>query len=350
MNQRDTVRLPEPVAPVQETTVRKTVALSADGDVANELLRDLRIASSVLCRSVMAPPWGFGIANRDVGSFHMVVDGGGWLEVDGLEGPIALRPGDLAVLPHGSAHWVKDAPATKAPALTSILARHEVIDGELRFGGDHGPPTEIVCGVFALEGGPRTPWMSRLPPVVLSAARRAPDDWRAAVVEALRNEARSPTTGGAAIVNRLLETLLADALRTELSGSEGEVMAPADALTDHRIGSVLARLHEIPEADWRIESLAKLAAMSRSAFSDRFRSIVGQPPMRYLTALRLSRAARLLRSGDMTVAEIARKVGYASAESLSRAFKARFRDPPGTFRRRARTSVGMDPHRDALHG
>jgi AraC-like DNA-binding protein len=313
--------------------VRKTVARSADGDVANELLRDLRIDSSVLCRSVMAAPWGFGIASRDVGSFHMVIEGGGWLEVDGLEEPIVLRAGDVAVLPRGSAHWVKDAPATRAPALTSILTRHQVVDGELRFGGDDGPLTEIVCGVFSLEAGPQTTWMDRLPLVVLAAARRD-RDWRAGVVQALRDEARSPTKGGAAIVNRLLETLLADTLRGELKGSDGDLTAPGKALTDRRIGSVLTSLHERPEALWTVEGLAKLAAMSRSAFSERFRSVVGEPPMRYVTSLRLSRAARLLRTSDMTVAEIARKVGYASEESLSRAFKARFHDPPRAFRSR----------------
>jgi hypothetical protein len=124
--------------------VRKTVARFADGDVANELLRDFRFDSSVLCRSVMAAPWGFGVAGRDAGSFHMVLEGQGWLEVEGGTEPVHLRAGDLAVLPTGSAHWVKDSPATTAPSLTSILARHGVVDGELRFGGDGGPLTEIV--------------------------------------------------------------------------------------------------------------------------------------------------------------------------------------------------------------
>jgi AraC-like DNA-binding protein len=316
--------------------MRKTVARFADGDVANELLRDFRVDSSVLCRSVMAAPWGFGVVERDAGSFHMVLEGHGWLEVEGVAEPVRVQAGDLVVLPAGSAHWVKDSPATTAPSLSSILARHDVVDGELRFGGDDGPLTEIVCGVFALDGARSAPWIGRLPPVVLSPAGTARSDWRSAAAAALRQEARRPTPGGAAVVNRLLESLLADALRTQLAAFAGGATPPAGAVADERIGRVLARLHQRPEAPWTVAELARVAAMSRSAFSERFRSLVGVAPIRYLSGLRLARAAHLLRSTDTTVAEVARRVGYGSEEALSRAFKARFGGAPSAYRRQAR--------------
>lgn len=318
--------------------MRKTVARFADGDIANELLRDFRVESSVLCRSVMAAPWGFGVAGREVGSFHMVLDGEGWLEVEGATEPIRVRAGDLVVLPKGHAHWVKDSPSTAAPSLTSILAQNDVIDGELHFGGDDGPLTEIVCGVLTLEGAVAAPWVERLPSVVLSKSQPGKTDWRGAIAVGLRDEARAPTKGGAVVVNRLLESLLADVLRTELARLETDASPPGEALADRRIGSVLSRLHESPESAWTVERLANVAVMSRSAFSERFRSLVGEAPMRYLTGLRLARAARLLRSTDATVAEIASSVGYASEEALSRAFKGRFGDAPSVFRRRGGSS------------
>jgi AraC family transcriptional regulator, alkane utilization regulator len=319
--------------------MRKTVARFADGDVANELLRDFRIDSSVLCRSVMAPPWGFGVAGREAASFHVVLEGEGWLEVEGIADPIHLRAGDLAALPMGAAHWVKDSPATTAPSLTSILARHGVVDGELRFGGDDGPLTEIVCGVFALEGARSAPWIERLPRVVVSPGAARGGDWRSAAAAALRQEARQPSRGGAAVVNRLLESLLADALRVELAAFASDAVAPGQAVADRRIGRVLASLHERPEEPWTVDDLARVATMSRSAFSERFRSLVGEAPMRYLSGLRLARAAQLLRSTDTTVAEIARRVGYGSEEALSRAFKLRFGGAPSVFRRRTRERV-----------
>ena len=316
-------------------SVRKTVAGYAGEEPAERLVRDLRIGSSVLCRSVMAPPWGFGIAGRDVGSFHMLLEGRGWLEVEGATDPIGLGAGDVVVLPTGRAHWMRDSPGSTAPPLTSILATHDVTDGELRFGGDDdGPVTEVVCGVFSLETGLRAPWIGMLPPVVVSEAAPGDEGWRPAVIRALREEARRPTDGGSMVVNRLLESLIADALRAPLARSLGDVDAPEQGIADARIGRALARLHEHPEQPWTVNSLAEVAVMSRSAFSERFRARVGRAPIRYLTELRLTRAARLLHSTDATVADVARSVGYGSEETLSRAFKARFGEAPSAFRAR----------------
>jgi AraC-like DNA-binding protein len=102
---------------------------------------------------------------------------------------------------------------------------------------------------------------------------------------------------------------------------------------------VLARLNESPERPWTVEGLAREAAMSRSAFSDRFRAVVGEAPIRYVTRIRLERSAAMLTRTDATIAEIARSVGYGSEESLSRAFKARFGIGPSAFRQAARAPV-----------
>jgi AraC-like DNA-binding protein len=263
----------------------------------------------------------------------MVIDGRGTLEVDGARDPVPLRTGDLVVLPKGDAHWVRDSPSTRAPWLTTILDSHDVVDGELRFGGDDGPTTEIVCGVFSLEG-PAPGWLGRLPRVVVSRSDDRTSGWRSGIVTALRDEARSPTRGGAAVVNRLLESLLADALRKDLPEST-DLRVSARALRDERIGSVLARIHDALEEDWTVERMAKVASMSRSAFADRFRSLVGVAPMRYVTELRLARAATLLRSTDMTVAQVAGRVGYGSEASLARAFRPRFEVTPAAFRAHA---------------
>ena len=141
------------------------------------------------------------------------------------------------------------------------------------------------------------------------------------------------------MVNRLLESLLADALRTPIGEFATNAALPTHAVADRRIGRVLARFHEDVAASWTLQDLAEAAAMSRSAFSDRFRSMVGESPMRYLAGLRLDRSARLLRSTDATVAEIARRVGYGSQEALSRAFKTRFGASPSAYRAQARPAT-----------
>jgi AraC-like DNA-binding protein len=258
-------------------------------------------------------------------------EGHGWLEVDGVRDPIRLRPGDLVVLPNGNGHRVKDSRRSSAPPLTSILAGHELVEGELHFGGAHGPPAEVVCGVFITEGA-RPPWFEQLGPVVLSGASSGRMEWRAALAGALRDEARAPTAGGAAVVNRWLESILGDALRAELLEPSSGVPSRALAMSDDRVGRVLARVHEQPASRWTLARLASVATMSRSGFAARFRALVGEPPGRYVTRIRLERADRLLRTTDATLAEIARRVGYASEDALSRAFKRHHGVAPSTVR------------------
>jgi AraC-like DNA-binding protein len=315
----------------------KQVARFGDGDLPGLLLRDFRIESSVLCRSVMAAPWGFSVAAREAGSFHLLLSGQGWLEVEGSgpADPIHLRAGDVVVLPKGNGHRVKDSRRSAAPALTAILAEREVVNGELRFGGNGAPDAEIVCGTFTVESG-RAPWFERLPPVVVSASSQADGDWRQAITRALRDEARTPTAGGAGVVNRWLESILGHAIRIGMSAAADGAGSGADAaaLTDGRIGRAIARVQERPEAAWTLASLAAVATMSRSAFADRFRSVMGEPPVAYVRRLRLQRAERLLRTSDATLADIASRVGYAAPESLSRAFKARYGVAPSAIRRR----------------
>jgi AraC family transcriptional regulator, alkane utilization regulator len=326
-----------------EVSVRKTVAAYEDRGPADQVVRDFRVGSTVLCRSVMAPPWGFGIAGRESGTFHMVIEGQGWLEVEDAPGPIAMRAGDVAILPTGKPHWMRDSLGSTAPPLTSILAIHDVVDGELRFGGDDGPRTEVVCGLFSFEDDRRPGWIERLPSVVVSEAKADEGRWRPGVIEALREEARRPTDGGSFVVDRLIESLIAGAIRAELTGSRGDGSAPTTALGDDRIGPALARLHDDPAHPWNVRMLADAAMMSRSAFAERFRILVGQPPMRYLTELRLTRASRLLRSTDATLSEVARSVGYGSEDALSRAFKNRFGEAPSAFRARRRAEGGEAP-------
>ena len=304
----------------------KQVASFTDGGVSPQLLRDFRIASSVLCRSLMAPPWGFSVDPRDVGSFHLMMAGDGWLEADGVAERVHLRPGDVVVLPRGTGHRVTDSPRSPAPRLMAILEERPVVDGELRLGADAAPSGELVCGTFTFEGG-RPAWFERLPPVVASAREPANGHWRYALTLALRDEARSPTPGGAGVVNRWLESILGDAIRGGLVDSDQMTLA------DERIGRVLAAVQNRPAERWTLPSLADAAAMSRSAFAERFRAVVGEPPGAYVTRVRLDRARHLLRATDATVADVAARVGYGSEESLSRAFKVRFGVAPSVMRR-----------------
>src|SRR5437762_4723455 len=90
-------------------------------DPVTELLRVVRVRSTVYCRSLMRAPWGFGVEAHGNPAFHLVTRGRCWLEVGEENEQVALARGDLVVLPTGRRHVLRDDPATPAPELDEIL-------------------------------------------------------------------------------------------------------------------------------------------------------------------------------------------------------------------------------------
>src|ERR1700736_1983698 len=123
------------------------------GDEISEVLRAIRIRSTVYCRSTMGAPWGFGVEAHGNPAFHLLTAGRCWLEVDGERDQRQLTAGDLVVLPTGSRHWLRDDPGTPTLELEEILACTPLDEHRrLRHGGA-GVCSALLCRGFALEGG-----------------------------------------------------------------------------------------------------------------------------------------------------------------------------------------------------
>jgi transcriptional regulator GlxA family with amidase domain len=104
------------------------------------------------------------------------------------------------------------------------------------------------------------------------------------------------------------------------------------AVRDQRIGPALALLHGQLEQPWTITSLARRVAMSRSAFANSFTKLVGEPPIRYLTRVRIHAAATRLRSKDEGLKAVAAATGYESVAAFTRAFRREVGITPGGYR------------------
>jgi hypothetical protein len=140
--------------------VTERLASSLESDAIDALLRDLRVSSTVYCRSTMSAPWGFGVHARGLAAFHVVVSGDCWLQVDADGKPRPLGTGDLVILPRGNEHWLRDDPRSPTIWLEDLLAKDPVDAGlKLRSGGG-GAHTDLLCGAFALEGSGQHPLCS----------------------------------------------------------------------------------------------------------------------------------------------------------------------------------------------
>jgi AraC-like DNA-binding protein len=303
--------------------MRRVSELEHD-DAISEVLRAGRVRSTVWCISDLAAPWSFGVARRDEASFHLVLSGGGLLDVEGVGAGVQVVAGELIVLAHGHGHTLRDAPSTPVRALAELLAETPLVDGRL-VRGSGTKRTRILCGGFVLEGRSANPLLALLPPVLHVRAA----DWLDGTIDLLRRELPTFAPGADAVVTRLTDVVLTQAVRHFLVADRDQ----AEALRDPFAAAAVRLLHERPEHPWTVSELAGRVALSRSALSQRFRAATGESPRRYLMRLRMTRAAEELRIGDAPVYEVARRCGYDSEVSFSKAFSRALGVSPGRYRR-----------------
>jgi AraC-like DNA-binding protein len=249
--------------------------------------------------------------------------------------------GDVIVVPYGDDHMMEsETPAECVPIATLMDAPPWQRLPHIRHGGE-GPTTEIVCGYLVCDDPLFDPAMRVFPPVfVVRLPEGAASGWvQASVVYAI--EQTDPGRDGSGPGDtRLAELVLIEVLRLNLASAPAADHGLLAALHDPVVAPTLARLHAQPDRRWTVAALAREAAVSRSLLDERFRQLLGRPPIRYLTEWRIHLAEELLATTDLTVAAVGRRVGYDSEEAFSRAFKRARELPPSHWRAdRRRTRI-----------
>ena len=307
-------------------------------DAVTEVLRAVKVHSTVYCLSELHAPWGLRIGRDAAAKFHLVLEGRCWLQLDETP-PIAISSGELVVLPRGNGHTVRDQPTSTARDLNDLL-RDEPADEDARLvHGGSGPLTRLLCGGFAL-GDTLTQALHTLLPTVLHLDARATGvtAWLEPIFGLLEQEAHSSTPGVKAIFEKIADVFLTQALRSYLVGAEETGVLALETLLDPPIARAVELIQSEPDREWTVTDLAREIGMSRTLFTRRFRDVLGEPPMRYVAKARLGRAAGYLATTNSSVYKIALLVGYDSDASLSKAFKREFGLTPGQYRERAATT------------
>jgi AraC-like DNA-binding protein len=149
----------------------------------------------------------------------------------------------------------------------------------------------------------------------------------------MAGEAESERPGSRVMLARMAELMFIDVLRRCVDSEGIRDTGWLAAVRDRQVGRALGLMHARPDEKWTVARLGKESGVSRSALGDRFRTLIGEPPMQYLTCLRMQRAMQLLREPGQSIAEIAPRVGYDSAVAFHRAFKRTVGQTPAEWRR-----------------
>lgn len=248
------------------------------------------------------------------------------LAVDGHEA-ITLCAGDFVLLPSALSFTISDSqsPSPRAAAMDSAT---RLLPGEIRHGVQDGPPdARWLVGYCVFESPDAALLVSLIPQLIHVRG----DERLATLVKLVGDESREQRPARDVILSRLLEVLLIEALRSA-AGTEASP-GLVRGLADERLSVAIRRMHESPTQPWTVVQLAKEAALSRSAFFERFHRTVGVAPMEYLLGWRMALAKNLLRKKDAGVAQVAQQVGYGSASAFSVAFTRYVGIPPIAFAR-----------------
>lgn len=271
--------------------------------------------------------WGVRYAAFGQPSFCAVLEGSCRLAVRG-HAAITLSAGDFVLLP-ATPGFTMSSGGPITPTMLDPRASLQTTD-EVRHGTRGGrPDVRILGGYFEYDSPDAALLVALLPGLV--HVREVPR--LAVLVGLVADEAVARRSGRALVLTRLVEILLIEALRT-ISGDE---TAPGlvRGLNDPRLGVSIRALHADLARDWTVSEMAKVAGMSRSAFFERFTMTVGLAPMSYLLGWRMAVARDLLRRETHGIAEVAERVGYASASTFSTAFRRHVGQAPGRFGRAA---------------
>lgn len=283
-------------------------------DALTFLLRNVEVRGHIFFNGEFCGSYAVDTSGSGRPHFHVVAKGECWLQREGEVWPRPLRAGDLVFFPRDAKHQLIPTPSDRDA-----------------FAGDGY--VSLICGHYDLCSRRINPVFDALPDaVVLHAEDRPEDGWLDTLLRFMRYEALSDSQGAALVIDQLADVLLVYILRAVIADqqvSNGVLRAFADPAITRALSAML----EHPEKAWSVSSLAEVAAMSRTAFAQRFHQLLDATPLAYLSHYRMDVAKTLLRQGELSMDQVAEQVGYASTPAFAKAFKKLTGTSPGRLRR-----------------
>jgi len=301
-------------------------------DALSVLLQNVHLFETKYYRLNVTGNWSYSLTRQDTILFYLVMSGGFCIDVG--NGPRETRAGDMIMIPSAHQHmsYALNYHSDEAQPLDELLTICK--DHTLDLNGDGDSEASLILIECKYDKAMIRPLLSVLPSILPEVNDE--DDGRFEVIDVeirlLTLEAEHERMGKTAVINHWASIMMIECLRVYIESLPEATENWLKAMKDPFLTKALVAMHEMPSENWTINKLAEVAGMSRSSFAQRFKEVVGIPPLTYLMDYRLRLAARYLRLQQNSISRISGLVGYASASTFSQAFKRVYGISPKAYR------------------
>jgi AraC-like DNA-binding protein len=289
-------------------------------DLLSDILFSAGWKNDLLSKGQIFQSFGFHFPCERSGGFHVVTQGSCYARIG--KQIIPLQKGDLLFITRGIHHELLSDPKAKVVTIERFL--HEKNNQKI----DQNPVTTFVSVRYEVPDGPVHPLLLELPDYILIPYESIQKHHSLEDFIQILSKELELNLGTDLIVQRLTYIMLYYMIRIWLQQEENSPVGWIKAFHDKTVLYALEKLHNAFSKEWTIESLAKETGVSRANLANKFRDVLGIPPMEYLAKLRMEKAKQLFQKGNMGLEEIAQNVGYASAFSFSKAYKRIYGNSP----------------------
>lgn len=301
-------------------------------DALSVLLQNVHLFETKYYRLNVTGNWSYSLTRQDTILFYLVMSGGFCIDVG--NGPRETRAGDMIMIPSAHQHvsYALNYHSDEAQPLDELLTSCK--DHTLDLKGNGDSEASLILIECKYDKAMIRPLLSVLPSILPEVNDE--DDGRFEVIDVeirlLTLEAEHERMGKTAVINHWASIMMIECLRVYIESLPEATENWLKAMKDPFLTKALVAMHEMPSENWTINKLAEVAGMSRSSFAQRFKEVVGIPPLTYLMDYRLRLAARYLRLQQNSISRISGLVGYASDSTFSQAFKRVYGISPKAYR------------------
>jgi AraC-like DNA-binding protein len=323
--------------------IEKPPPAAAAEDILSNVLRTVRLAGSLQFCFAPSGDWETDgrprlAAMAKGGStvpFHIVVEGRCWLKMGMMEKE--LHAGDVVAFPFGTGHQLGAGDGGMLVTPVVDLPPKPWRELPVMRYGDGNRQVRLLCGYLHCDALNFAPLRQAMPELLYAGT--AVDrglDWLRATIAQIVAEADRPRSGGLSMLERLTEIIFIELLRHHIGEVGVDGRGWLAALTEPSLSRCLAVIHQEPRKDWTVADLEAASGLSRSALTDRFETVLGTSPMRYVRDWRLYLASAELGATSKPISAIAYEAGYGTEAAFSRAFSRAYGAPPAAWRQDAR--------------